>query len=292
MNILMTGATGFLGSNLVVKLIEENHNITVLVRSSSSLHRISGLLDRITVHVMEAGGVQEVFHTTKIDTIIHCATEYGRNKIATPELVEANLLMPLRLLQAGCDAGVRCFINTDTVLDKHVSNYALSKHQFKEWLGRYAQNMVCINVALEHFYGANDDTSKFVSFIIRQLLDDAERIDLTLGEQQRDFIHIDDIVSAYLLILRRTIDQSPGYTSYEAGSGITISIREFVETAKLLTGNTKTHLNFGAIPYRPNEPMASAVNSDSLRELGWMPTIPLAAGLTRLIAQEREIKNI
>lgn len=288
MNILLTGATGFLGSHLLAHLVEDGHKVTVLVRHSSLLQRIAPFLDRLTVHVIGDSSLQGLFHTNKIETIIHCATNYGRGEVDPSELLEANLIMPLQLLQAGRNAGVRCFINTDTILDKGVSNYALSKSQFREWLQNYAQKMVCVNVALEHFYGPHDDPTKFVSFIVKQLLDSVDSINLTLGEQKRDFIYIDDIISAFLLILDSCAAKESGFFEYEIGTGDTISIRQFVELTKQLSGNTHTQLNFGAIPYRENEAMETSVNISAIRALGWDPSTSLIAGLTKMLAREQE----
>lgn len=291
MNILLTGATGFLGSNLLARLIEDGHEVTILARSTSSFQRIAHLLDRVTVQTIGEIRLQDLFHTGRIETIIHCATNYGRGEVDHSELLDANLIMPLQLLQAGCDSGVSCFINTDTILDKGVSNYALSKSQFREWLGRYAQKMVCVNIALEHFYGPHDDPTKFVSFIVGQLLDDVDGINLTLGEQKRDFIYIDDIVSAFLLIVANCASLQSGFFDYEIGTGVTITIRNFVELTKQIACNTHTKLNFGAIPYRENEAMETAVNTAAIRALGWSPHTSLIDGLSKMIAQEREIRT-
>lgn len=292
MNILLTGATGFLGSNLLARLVEDNHNVVVLVRQSSSLQRIANLLDRVTVHSLGDTNYHDLFHSNSIETIIHCATNYGRGAIDSVELLDANLIMPLQLLQSGCRAGVRCFINTDTILDKGVNDYALSKSQFRDWLGNYAQKMVCVNVALEHFYGPQDNPTKFVSFIVKQLLDGVDSINLTLGEQKRDFIFIDDIVSAFLLIIDNCASMKSGYLDYEIGTGDTISIREFVELTKQLSGNTHTQLNFGAVPYRENEAMEAVVNTAGICALGWKPSTTLIEGLSKMIAKEREARTV
>ena len=57
----------------------------------------------------------------------------------------------------------------------------------------FFENGLCINIGLEHFYGPNDDDSKFVSYIIHNLLNEVEKIDLTKGKQKRYFIYIDDV---------------------------------------------------------------------------------------------------
>ena len=288
MKILMTGATGFLGSNLLHRLVEDGHDVTILIRHTSRLSRISSILDRVTVQ--QVGINQDLFCPNAIETIIHCATNYGRGNVDFVELLESNLLLPLQLLQFGHRAGVRCFINTDTILDKGVNEYTLSKSQFRDWFGNYAKKMVCVNVALEHFYGPLDDPTKFVSFVVNQLLDNVDSISLTPGEQKRDFIYIDDVVEAFLLILKNSATMKTGYLDYEIGTGHTVSIREFVEQIKKLAGNTHTRLDFGALPYRENEAMETAVDVAGIRALGWSPTISLSDGLSKMIAMEREAK--
>lgn len=288
MNILLTGATGYLGSHLLKRLLGDHHQVTVLARSTSSLQRIATHLNRITVHTIGGTSLHELFSNSRIETIIHCATNYGLGQVDPSELVESNLTMPLKLLQAGCDAGVRCFVNADTILDRNVSAYALSKSQFREWLGTYSQKMCCVNVALEHFYGPHDDASKFVSYIVKQLLDKAESINLTLGEQKRDFTYIDDVVSAFIMILANCDQLKSGNSNFQVGSGQNITIRDFVELIKQLTGNTHTQLNFGSVAYRENEPMETDVDTSAICALGWKPETTFIEGLSKMIAQEQE----
>jgi nucleoside-diphosphate-sugar epimerase len=132
MNILLTGATGFLGSNLLKSLINNNHTISILVRSKSVLNRISKVHSKINIHDINQINFHNVICENKIDGIIHCATNYGRGNIKSYEILESNLIMPLQLIQAAVDCRVKFFINTDTILDKGISEYALSKYQFRE----------------------------------------------------------------------------------------------------------------------------------------------------------------
>lgn len=287
--ILMTGATGFLGSKLADRLVGEGKQVIILVRSSSSLTRIAHLTDRLTVYNLEKDRLEDIFKTVRIDTIIHCATNYGRGQTDPLAILEANLILPLRLLQLACLSGVRCFVNTDTILDKQVNHYALAKNQFREWLETFQTSLVCINVALEHFYGAGDDPTKFVSFIVRQLLKGAESIELTAGEQKRDFIHIDDVISAFQAILAGHAMERHGYHSYQVGTGETLPIRTFVEMVQRIAGADKVHLDFGALPYREHEVMETIVDTEKLRDLGWRPAIHLQDGLARMIAEEQEM---
>lgn len=288
MNILLTGATGFLGSRLALELATGRNQLTVLVREGSSLARLQPCLSRLTVVHIAGCNFEELIQQRKIDLITHCATNYGRLSISRPDIVDANLVLPLRILDGVVSSGRKvAFINTDTLLDKRISSYSLSKKQFREWLQCYADVVTCINVLLEHFYGPGDDPSKFVSAIVRSLICDEPRIALTLGEQERDFIYIDDVVSAICQIIDSGISAEVGFHEFEIGLGQSVTIRDFVELTKQLSGNNVTRLDFGALPYRANEAMKVMVDTRRIRSLGWQPRYSISDGLKRMIAEER-----
>lgn len=286
--ILLTGATGFLGSNILKKFLSLDYELIILKRSFSNVWRIQECLSEVTSYNLDEMDLSQLFEKRKIDVVLHCATDYGRKTINPIELVQANLMLPLRLLHLSLEYNVKVFVNTDTILDKRVSQYSLSKKQFFEWLQLYSNKLVCINVALEHFYGPMDDDSKFLSFVVKQLLEGVPSIALTAGEQKRDFIYIDDVVSAFLTILPQVETKAFGFYEFQIGTGKTTRIKDVIEKAKLICGNEKSVLNFGALPYRYHEVMESSVDLQAISALGWKPTIELKDGLQRMIELEKK----
>jgi len=286
--IVLTGITGFLGSHLAAALVAEGCEVIGLKRRSSSLQRLAGILPKLTLVDVESSDFEVLFRDYgKVDAIIHTATNYGRNSESVSEIFTANTEFPLRLLDAGSRAGVHAFMNTDTILDKYLNLYAFSKNQLLEW-GRFFalhKKITFWNLRLEHFYGANDDASKFTAYIVDSCLSNEPEIQLTLGEQRRDFIYIDDVVSAYLLLLREIQCAPPGLSEFDVGSGTSISIREFVILVKQLT-NSSTTLNFGALPYRDGEVMHSVANVAPLLALGWRCNYDIKAGIRKLLGME------
>ncbi len=288
--ILISGVTGFLGSNLAAALIEEGHLVIALKRKSSSLARISGIISRMRLYDIEDIDYAHLFKTHgKIDAVIHTATCYGRNNESAWEIYDANTRFPLQLLDAASHAKVILFINTDTILDKFLNLYSLSKNHLLDWGKFYSlqKKIKFINMKLEHFYGPGDDDSKFTSYVINNCLLNTKILKLTLGEQRRDFIYIADVVSAYLAMLTQQKKQREWFTEYEIGSGISITVREFVTRVHELT-SSKTHLAFGSVPYRVGEVMDSRANTSALRALGWRCKTNLEQGL-KLTIQERRI---
>jgi nucleoside-diphosphate-sugar epimerase len=145
--------------------------------------------------------LESVYYAEKFDMIVHTACEYGRASNSIKGVIETNIAFPVRLLELANTSGVSGFINADTMLPSLVSAYALSKSQFVEWLQYFSSGkMRVINMKIEHMYGSGDDSRKFINWILSQLRHNVPSIELTKGEQKRDFIYIDDVVSAFLVV--------------------------------------------------------------------------------------------
>jgi nucleoside-diphosphate-sugar epimerase len=80
---------------------------------------------------------------------------------------------------------------------------------------------------------------------------------------------------------------SNGLHSFDVGSGEKIQLKDFVRKVHQASGNTTTELNFGALPYRPNEIMDTPIDVSVLKKLGWVPKVNLEEGLRRTIEFEK-----
>ena len=284
----MTGATGYLGSHILAQLLCNGHVVYCLKRQKSSLEHVRNISFKINWIDLEIICFQSFFSKHKIELILHCATDYCREQPNPVKAIETNLLLPLKILEAAIAQDVICFMNTDTVLDSRLNDYSLSKNQFTQWLNQYSEKIAVVNVALEHFYGPNDADSKFVTKMIYSLLRNAPEIPLTKGFQKRDFIYIDDVVSAFITLINSYRKIEDKFSHYEVGTGIPIEVRELIMLAKRLSNNNFSLLDFGAIPYRENEVMSSFADTTGLRKLGWQPKISIEQGLLRTINIDRK----
>ena len=93
--LLITGATGFLGSHLTKKFVDENYKVVILKRICSDPWRIKDVLDKICCYNVDKTGIESPFQENKIDIIIHAAVNYGRDGIV--KTVETNINFPLKL---------------------------------------------------------------------------------------------------------------------------------------------------------------------------------------------------
>ncbi|WP_018403792.1 NAD-dependent epimerase/dehydratase family protein [Marinobacter gelidimuriae] len=284
-HILLTGATGFLGSHLLEALLTQGYQVTILKRSTSDTWRIDHLLCQVSAFDVDRLPVEKAFEAQNVDVVIHTACTYGRHGQSAYKVAETNIMFALQLLDAATSFNVNTFINSGTLLPKYLNAYSLSKKHFAEWLKQRSDKVQAINLKLEHMYGPKDDQTKFVPWLISQFEQGVERVSLTEGKQQRDFIYIDDVISAYLLTLQKA-NQLPEYSDFDVGTGRLTSVFEFVtalyENYKRLNPNTVTQLGFGDIPMREGEIMAVEVDNKALKTLGWNAKILQNEGFERL----------
>ena len=284
MTILLTGATGFLGSHLLKALVNKGYEVVVLKRSTSNMWRLKGFENTFKSYDIDQVPLRKAFEEQYIDTIIHTACVYGRKGESIQQILETNLMFGIELLNTGT------FFNTGTLLYKYLNYYALSKKQFEEWLQLASDKIQVVNLKLEHMFGEQDGNDKFTSWILNELQQEKNIIPLTAGTQKRDFIYIDDVVSAYLTCLEQA-PQLKAFNDIEVGTGVLTPVKTFVtlvkNTLEKLKGSPiETQLNFGALPYREGEIMEPQVDNSMLCSLGWQPKRSLEENIEQFVKNE------
>jgi CDP-paratose synthetase len=114
-------------------------------------------------------------------------------------------------------------------------------------------------------------------------------VSLTHGHQKRDFVYLDDVVSAYLKLIEYGRSHEFSFKTFEVGTGQSVQIRDFAETIKAIS-NSPTVLGYGDIPYRADEIMDSKADISQLHELGWSPTTYVQEGILKIL-DEYGVKN-
>ena len=295
MNILITGSTGFLGNHLARSLLKENHSVIALKRSFSDLRRIRDIENQIIFCDIDQTELKVPFVEHKIDIVIHAATFYGRNENSISLIEQSNVLFPLQLLELAEKYGCTAFINTDTFFNTdsslygYLNNYTLSKKHFKEWFKSTLQDssLKRINLRLQHVYGPDDNADKFIPWIMHQFINEVKEIPLTPGGQRRDFIFIDDVISAYLQIIKK-LDEIKGYWESDLGVGVTVTLKHFLLDIQRVykegfLKNALAKLNFGALEYRTNEFFDIEEDIKNLSLLGWQANIDLKEGIKKTL---------
>ena len=292
--ILLTGATGFLGCHILESL-RKTSDIIILKRSFSDVRRIREFLSGVTCYDTDRTALEDIFKKHRIDGIIHAATEYGRNKEAD-EIVDSNVVFPLKLLRLGISNEISFFMNTDTFYNmdgfaySHLPHYTLSKKQFEAWLKLFQKpGTRILNLKLSHFYGPRDNATKFVPQMLSKMLCHEASIELTGGKQRRDFVYVDDVVEVYRMLVEKIDGILEPYLELEIGTGRSVSLKDFLKIMQRLA-KSRSVLEFGKLPYRENEIMEHHARTSGLvRVLGWKPETSMEEGLAKLIESEEKI---
>ena len=283
--LLITGASGYLGSRVTKQLLAKGHTVLALTRDE---HDVPEAHKNLKICPLDKITPQDVFAQNKIDGIFHFATCYGRSEQTAAYIAQVNLLLPLTLLSLAVKQGVQFFINTDTILQPNINPYSLTKNQFSQWLAFYADKIQAINMRLDHFYGPHDHPVKFIAWLIKNFKENVDHIDLTEGAQTRDFVYIDDVVAAYMCVFESLGKLPKGkFNNFEVGSGVKTSIKAMVLQLQKLMHKENVKLNFGAVPYRKNEMLAYTVDISALEGLGWKAKVVLQEGLQKIITEEK-----
>jgi nucleoside-diphosphate-sugar epimerase len=287
--ILLTGATGFLGSHLLENFIVQGFDVAILKRSTSKDWRIIHLLNEFKSYDIDKITLEVVFNEFKPDIIIHTACSYGRNKESIADILNTNLIFSVDLLEHAILNNTSTFINTDSLLPRSINNYSLSKAQFSEWLQKYSTSIQCINFKIEHMYGVRDDSNKFIPWIINEMINKNGSINLTSGIQLRDFIEVSDVVSAYDLVVHKRSSLQV-WNEFELGTTTFTEVKKLVLKLALMIENKfdkkiLPRLNFGAVQYRKEEIMIPTLDNSKLIELGWKPVVTVDEGVRKILKE-------
>jgi CDP-paratose synthetase len=278
-NLLLTGATGFIGSHLCKSLASLDYDVNLLVRATSNRSLISKISDRFNIIEFDELSLK------KFDIIIHLATEYGNGKPIS-SVYESNFIWPIKILEATSHDQIS-FINTDTFFSKgsgeysYLSHYTQSKQSFLDYLR--SQPFKTFNMQLEHVFGPNDNASKFLPSIIGRILQGEKKIELTEGKQKRDFIYISDVIDAYLAVIQNINNFEKGVHHFEIGTSKSHSIKHLVELIYKHSPIKNSELLWGKLPTRKGEFEDSTANIKKIKQLGWSPQIDLNTGIKKSI---------
>jgi nucleoside-diphosphate-sugar epimerase len=281
--VVVTGASGFLGGHLLKKLKEKGYELIIVKREN--VHTKAESKTDQKIQYISIGNIETVLKSQKpIDVVLHLAALYENSDTSISQICEANLTFAVSVLDAALALGTKRFISVGTALPKNINTYSLSKNQFSEWGELLAREgkIEFINSILHNIYGPGDSPKKFPEFIVSSCLKNLKSVDLTVGTQIRDFIYVDDVVNAYIVLIESTHSFLTGYSTIEIGSGEPISIKDFVVNVKRIAKST-TNFNFGSLPIRKNEPMRLVADTSNLIKLGWNNLTSIEDGLNKTI---------
>ena len=293
--LIITGATGMIGSAIVREALKQDYDITCIVRKDSS--RIRNIPNDSSVHIVDCdiSGYKTLDLDGKYDILMHLAwnktTVTGRDDTDTQlKNIEHTLDAVYLAKRCGCSVfigagsqaeyGIQSVPLTPDLSVKPESGYGIAKYT----AGKLSA-LLCSQIGLRFnwlrilsVYGPNDGENTLISYCVREL-NAGRSPELTKCGQTWDYLYCDDAARAFLAVAEHGVD---GRT-YPLGGGKPFKLSEYVETVRNVI-NPDIKLNFGEKPYYPHQPMYLVADITELKkDTGWNPQISFENGIKKLV---------
>src|SRR5918995_2273316 len=304
MRALVTGGAGFIGSNLVDRLLARGDEVTVIDDlSTGKRENLSPALGAgarlVEADIRDAQGIADVFRDAQPEVVFHLAAQIDvRRSVADPELdSRINVGGTINVLSASLDAGVRRFVNTSTGGAIYGENrvrpapedhpvepeapYGQSKHAAEGYaeLFRRLHGLSTISLRYGNVYGPRQDPlgeAGVIAIFCGKLLEGDRATIFGSGEQTRDYVYVDDVVDANL---RAAESDASGPINIGLGQQ-----RSVLDIVRVLNGHSDNGFQPEHAPERPGEVQHNALDPSRAREaLGWEAKVELEEGLKRTL---------
>jgi len=308
MQVMVTGGAGFIGSNLVDRLLAEGHDVDVV--DDLSTGRLNNLADArsnrgpvFSFHQLDVRSpeVVELVSRRRPEVIFHLAAQADvRVSVARPVFdAEVNILGTLRVLEGARIAGTARVVFAasggtlygdphaedlpirETASQHPLSPYGVSKKSAIDYLVAYRElySLEFSALALANVYGPRQDPhgeAGVVAIFANRLLEGKPVTIFGDGEQTRDFVFVDDTVDAMV----RAAERGGGLTM-NIGTGKEVSVNRLYE---VMAGLCETAVPPVYAPERQGEIRRSALDPGRAAvQLGWRPFTPLETGIEAVI---------
>ena len=290
--ILVTGVSGFIGSNLVPHLKREGHEVYGIFRTPPSFTAGTRALDQI--HVLEeskgSDNLEEICRKTSPEILIHLASTFiaAHQSHQVSTLVTSIVDFPTRILDITSSHGLKQFINVGTLWQffngashSPVNLYAALKESFEKVIDYYSDTTTTrfTTLYLTDTYGPGDTRNKIISQLFKASRDNT-KLRLSPGAQLLSLVNVDDVARAFLDVL----GDSKAKGRYRVDADQLITLRELVSIVEKTIGS-KIDASFGATPYRQREIMNPIIPYP--RVPNWSPKISIDEGIKMLSDQIR-----
>jgi nucleoside-diphosphate-sugar epimerase len=281
MKVLVTGAAGFIGSNVVRQLIEHGHDTVAAVRPGAGAWRLADVRDRCEVVELEledGARIAERLRERRPDAVIHLAwyAEPGRYRNALVENVasaRASAAVLLAAAESGCPRvvlGGTCLENADATTRPIYDAAKIAVHRLSEGFAGAGLSVACGHVF--YLYGPLEDERRAIPSVIRALLA-GEQIATTSGRQRRDYLHVADVAAAFASLAGSRLAGG-----VDICSGSLVALADVFEIVADEIGHPEL-LRLGELGAAAEEELVIAGEPGLLRDAGWEPRFDLRAGI-------------
>ena len=281
--IVITGHNGFLGSNLLSKLISEKYKITGISKTIKKNNLIKQIKRNI-LNIKDSDIAKNscIIHLAAITNVAYCEKYpeecYKVNAIATQKILEIARKKNCSLIYPST-SHVYAIPHKLPIKEAHPTNatsvYSESKISGEKLCEMYSKSYGLNISVLRLFstYGPKNSEYKVESRIITQLLSNRS-IKIGNLSPKRDFIYIDDVISAFQIVIKNL----KGFNIYNVGLERSYSIQEICNILKKLAGK-KISVVTDKTKLRKNDIKNVVSDCSKIKKLGWKPKISINKGL-------------
>lgn len=300
--VVITGATGTIGTALIKELIKHNIEVLVLAHKDSKRNFVIPRNSLVSVYFCSLSQLKEFYIDTKkrFDVFYHLAWQgaagIGRNNMY---LQLENIRFALDAVELAKRLGCHTFIGAGSQAEygRHQHPLREDTPTFPEMGYGYAK--LCAGqmtreyahqIGMRHIwtrilsvYGPYDGEQSFISMILRKLLN-GEKVQTTMGEQQWDYLYSEDAAVALKLLAEKGHDGK----IYILGSGFTRPLKEYIYDIRDLV-NPELELGIGEVAYAKKQIMYLCADiSELTKDIGWKPSTDFATGISKCMQALKE----
>jgi len=287
MNILVTGATGFIGKHLV-DVLKVEHEIHVLGRLSSDMTN----LDSVFYFDNNISDLHKYLNKHLVEGIIHLASLFlpSHNDTDIKNLIESNIFLGTAILEATQNTDVKWFLNTGTFWQHYIPNtqdyhpvnlYAATKQAFIDMAKYYTETSGIKFVTLKicDTFGP-DDTRPKIFNLWNKIAQTGETLAMSPGEQYLDILYIDNVVNGFVHLVNLLNSNEKLKSEYALYAEKRYTLKELADLYQDVTGK-QLNIQWGERTYRTREVMEPWKAGNRL--FGWKPKVSIKKGILKMI---------
>jgi len=287
---------------LLKKLINSHHKIVVAGRRPIENTAITNTaITNTAIDLRDSESIQASILEHKPNIVMHLAASgvadgnrdfqdlLRINTVSTVAIAESLVTLdhPTCLIMAGSgfEYGDHPEPITEANIPKPLNGYGVTKLAATHALRLYSDRISIAVLRIFGVYGPGEADHRLVPYSIGKAIA-GEEVDVTPGEQVRDFLHVSDAAGAFEKAAAWASSFDSGFEVFNLGSGRPLQLKQLLQhlSSSLSSVGVEAKFNYGARPYRDDEVMSYVANIDKIQNMiGWNPTIEIANGLTEVV---------
>lgn len=294
----MTGGAGFIGSHLVDRLLGLGHRVIVVDDLSTGLRKHVNPRAVFVKMDIRSSRLSAAFRRFRPAAVFHLAAQKNLRTSADLPLFDAdvNIMGSLNVIECSRKYGVRTLIFASSAavygeatrvptpehwIPDPVTPYGIAKHAVERYLDFFGRTTTLRTVSLRYanVYGPRQDAkgeAGVVAIFAQRLLSGKSPVVNGTGRQTRDYVYVDDVVSANITAMSRNV-----HGVFNIGTGRQTSVNALASAMVRLSGAKGSVAHGAAVS---GDVRRSALDSARIRrELRWKPRVSLNQGLEKTL---------